>query len=214
MTRYFILILVLLSTDPIWALSVSLNPTEWMTISYPKINANTVKQAQDGLHIFVNNSSSAQVYKFEKPISLKEVKIKAHIKGEIKYGLKIPGSKQADDFPLRLGFILKGKNKLNFFQKAIAPDWLIELNSMSSKFGGLDKVYSLIFYTTKPNFKKREHPFSSYFFEQVGGSFKNPKLDEIYKLSIKNEVIGLWLSSDGDDTNSSFEVIVESIDIN
>ena len=197
-----------------WPVDIGLDLSKWYKVKYAKIKTNTFRQAENGLQVSVNNSSSALVYKFDKPVSIKEVNIEAELKGKINYGQKIPGSKQADDFPLRLGLILKGKNKLNFFQKAIAPNWLTELNEISSSTGGLDKVYSLIFYTEKPNFEKREHPLSSYFFEVIGGKFVNSKLTEKYSFSEEKEIIGLWLSSDGDDTHSSYDVIIEDITIN
>ena len=194
-----------------WGIDISFDLNKWHFVKYKKIKANTVTEVNNKLKISVNDSSSALVYKFDKPIFIKDVNIKATLKGSINYQNKIPGSKKFDDFPIRLGLILKGKHKLNFFQKAIAPSWLVELDTISSSVGGLDKIYNLIYYIEKPNFKNREHPLSSYFFEVVAGKFINSKLQEKYSFPIKKEVIGLWLSSDGDDTHSSYEVTIEDI---
>ena len=212
--RAYLLFYIAIIPYSAWATDISLDLAKWNKVKYEKIKENTVIQTENGLKVSVNNSSSALVYKFDKPTSVKEVYIKAELNGKINYGQKIPGSEKADDFPLRLGFILKGKNKLNFFQKAIAPNWLAELNEISSSAGGLDKIYSLVFYSEKPDFEKREHPLSPYFFEEVGGRFINSKLKGKYSFSTEKEIIGLWLSSDGDDTHSSYEVIIVNIIIN
>jgi hypothetical protein len=197
-----------------WAININLDPALWHKVEYPKIKTNTIEQVKNGLQVFVKSSSSALVYKFDKPIFIKDVRIKAILNGKIDYGQEIPGSKKADDFPLRLGFILKGKNKLNFFQRTIAPNWLNEIDNISSKAGGLDKVYSLVFYTHKPGFEKRKHPFSSYFYEEIAGKFVNSELKVNYSFSTKKEAIGIWISSDGDDTNSSYNVLIKNIIIN
>lgn len=203
---FYLLVIV----KPTWAENISLDLNKWHKVEYSKIKPNVIKQTKQGLEISVNNSSSALVFKFDQIKLIKQVKIKAKLKGLINYRGKPPGSKEADDFPLRMGLILKGNKKLNFFQKKIAPDWLIQLDKISSTNGGLDKIHSLIFYTDNPQFKTREHPLSSYFFEEVAGQFIDYKLDASHRLK-KLDVIGIWLSSDGDDTKSSFSVIVESI---
>lgn len=209
--RVFIFFYIFTVSTSLWGVGVSLDLARWHKVKYAKVKANTVRQVKNRLQISVNNSSSALVYTFDKPISVKKVGIKAEIKGEINYGQTKPGDKGSDDFPIRLGFILKGKSHLNFFQKTIAPTWLIELNKISSRVGGVDKVYSLIFYSKKPSFNKREHPLSPYFFEEVAGKFINSKLRGEHSFSEEKKTIGLWLSSDGDDTHSSYDVIIEDV---
>jgi len=193
---------------------IDLNLNKWHTVKYSKIKPNVIKQIKKSIEISVNNSSSALVFKFDQIKVIRRVKIKAKLKGLINYHGSPPGSEDADDFPLRVGFILKGNKKLNFFQKRIAPDWLVQLDKISSTNGGLDKVHSLIFYTENPKFKKREHPLSSYFFEEAATQFIDFKLDTTHSFLKELEIIGIWLSSDGDDTKSSFSVIIESIVLN
>ncbi len=196
-----------------WPSNVSLDISKWSLVTYSKIKPNTLKQRKMGLEIIVNNSSSALVYKFPQPVKIRNIKIKAQLKGNLNYKRKAPGSKNADDFPLRLGIILKGKKTLNFIQKTIAPNWLIKLDKMASNHGGFKSIYSLIFHTNKPLFHKRKHPLSPYFIEQIGGKFNHSKLNVLHSYKETYEIIGLWISSDGDDTNSSYKVIINELSV-
>lgn len=215
MNKTIILLLYILTMPQyLWATDLPLEASKWNVVKYSSIPQNDVLNIEDGLEISVHHSSSALVYKFKEVIKVQNIKIRATLIGDLNYKGKSPGDKSADDFPLRLGLVLKGNNQLNFFQKTIAPDWLIKLNKMASSFGGFDKINSLIFYTTRPSFEKREHPLSSYFLEEIGGQFNNNVLNIKHSYSVPKEVIGLWLSSDGDDTKSSFKVIIEEINLN
>lgn len=197
-----------------YAKEISLEIQNWHMVHYSKIKANIVIQKENNLEVSVDNSSSAIVYKFDQVEMIKQIQIMAKMQGFINYLDKDPGSDHADDFPIRLGFILKGDKKLNFFQRIVAPNWLVELDKISAPLGGIDKVYNLIFYTNKPSFKHREHPSSSYFYEEVAEQILNSKLEAKHNFDQALPVIGIWLSSDGDNTSSKFTILIERVKIN
>lgn len=213
MNSKFIILLLIFHLSPALAFKVDLDVNKWKHVNYSKITPNKITNTNNSLEITINNSSSALVFSFDHPVLIKNLKLKARMKGSINYHDLTPGDEGADDFPLRIGLILKGENTLNFFQKSLAPNWLIELDKLATEKGGLDKIHSLVFYTNRPSFQSREHPLSSYFFEEVTGSFTNSLLELTTSPNIKKEAIGIWMSADGDDTKSSFKVTIDNIEI-
>lgn len=194
-------------------LAVDLDVQQWEQVNYRKIKANTVNTVNGHMVINVDQSSSALVYPFAKAKKIKGLNIDAQMKGEINYQDKIPGSMGADDFPLRIGLIEQGSNTLNFFQKTLAPQWLKKLNAFSANYGGLNQVYTLLFYTQSPDFEQREHPLSKYFYEVSLAQFKNGELKYRYKFDQPTQNIGLWISTDGDDTQSKFSITIHHLEL-
>ncbi len=176
-----------------------------------KIKPNDVEVNSNSLMISVNGSSSALVYKFEKPIIIDKIKIQATLEGTIDYKGRKPGEKGADDFPLRIGIIEKGKTKLNFFQKAIAADWVVKLNNLGRSHGGFNKIHSFVYYTERPTYNERNHPLSDYFYETVALGFTDGNINGEYSFKKEIESVGIWISADGDDTQSKFKVIIKEL---
>ncbi|WP_372656314.1 hypothetical protein [Halobacteriovorax sp.] len=212
MKSFFIIVVMILHLPLTFALNLELDTNKWQTVTYSKIPSNKITNVNNSLKVTVNSSSSALVFPFKKTTHIESLFIKARVEGDINYSGLEPGNEGADDFPLRVGLILKGENTLNFFQKALAPKWLVELDTLAKEKGGFDKIHSFIFYTTPPTFKSREHPLSSHFYESVAAPFKNSKIEYTTPLNLK-DVIGIWMSADGDDTKSSFTVTIDKIEI-
>ncbi|MCI5071317.1 hypothetical protein MRY82_00030 [bacterium] len=198
----------------LWAKPISLDIEDWQQVKYRKIKPNQgINIGSQTLRIKVNASSSALVYPFKEIQSVKGFKLQAQLKGDLDYGKKNPGASGADDFPLRLGLILAGQQQLNVWQKMMAPQWLKQLNQLAKAFSGMDKIYTVLFYSQAPQFKERKHPLSDYFFEVAGQSFNaQGNLNLKYTLDKPLTVIGIWLGADGDDTQSDFTVDIRSLE--
>lgn len=208
-----ILIIYLSMIFPCFAFQVPLGLKNWESVSYDGIKPNSYSQSSDGLKIKVDKSSSPLVLKLNAPKQVSAIKIRAKLEGSINYQAS-PGSKSSDDFPLRLGLITKGKNNLNFFQRSFAPNWVIKLSKLGEEYGGFGRIQTYLFYLTPPDFSEREHPLSEYFYEIKAEPFKSNELDAKIALDAPLEVIGIWLSSDGDDTKSSFTVSLLELRLN
>ena len=193
--------------------NVDLNLKNWHLIKYKKISQNIIQNEKNKIIIKVQNSASPIVYKFDKIKKIKSIQLSAELKGKINYKGKSPGSKGADDFPLRIGLIIEGRKKLNFFQRTVAADWLLKLNNLAKKHKGFKNIYSLIYYQDIPTFKKRKHPMSSYFIEEVAAPFSKGVINYKHNFKSTQKVIGLWINADGDDTKSTYSIIINKIKI-
>ncbi len=190
---------------------VPLEPGSWKQIPYGSVPTHLLSN-ELGLKIAVKESASALVYKFDKPLRIKNVAISLTQEGVINYQAKKIGEKGADDFPLRLGFVIAGEKKLSWGQNLIAPKWVKELYKLAPKDKGLDRVHYLVVAQEKPLYAKRFHPFSELLEEEIVGIVEKGQFQGTLSAP-EGEVLGLWVSADGDDTKSTFNMTINQLKI-
>lgn len=202
-----------------WSQAQALNvPTAdlagWTTLSFDNIPPNEVSVADGALRISVDASASPLVYKFDEPVLVSGVTVVAEWSGV----LRVPagaeqGSKGADDFVLKFGIVESGKQTLNWFQRRIAADWIRELFALAPEGSGVERI--LFLSTTQSRSQlgsSRTHPLSDLLHERRIRHLDGPgrfTLTDRFDEPVKT--LGLWISSDGDDTGSSFELRIQRI---
>lgn len=192
---------------------VPLSSQDWVELKYKNIPSNQVKFENSQVQIQVNQSASPLIHRLQAPQSVNGFSFKLNIKG----GLT---NAQADQFLedsyFRLGLVASGEKTLNWWQKKVAADWVLKLFSMAPQGVGLDKIY---FFNVSPYSdqvgKARVHPKSELMHEFVVASHSENKevLEVNHQLKMPLQVVALWLSSDGDDTKSQFEVQIQKIEL-
>ncbi len=186
----------------------------WLKLEYNRIAANTVSFSPDGMRIGVSNSASPVVYPFDLPKTVKYVSVHGELDGLITLpdnGLQ--GSKGYDDFSLRLGLVISGTKKLSRFQRVLAPSWVKTLFSFAPKDKGVERIIFLAATQQDALFgTEREHPLSELITEQYEWSLKDDgEFSFEYEFDEPKEVLGIWISSDGDDTQSSYSITYKKI---
>jgi hypothetical protein len=127
------------------------------------------------------------------------------------------GDKGADDFPFRLGLVLEGEKKLNFGQKLIAAEWVKILFALAPPGTGIDHVKFLNL--ANPGYigwqQRGQAGGKGLFTETIVDQVKpEENFDLNYTLPMPESVIAIWISADGDDTESNFSLTVNSISFN
>jgi hypothetical protein len=187
----------------------------WKQLEYRNILPNkvsTIRENGDHLKISVFQSASPLIYKFERPKKIKSITLKAVLtNGELNLNGIKQGEKNGDDFILRLGFVAKGNNQLNFFQKLTAPNWVKELYKLSDEKTGIDKIYFYNFASTDIKWVERIHPLSNLISEKIVGKIIDKKIELQFDLDSSKEYLGIWISSDGDDTKSKYELQLDQL---
>lgn len=187
---------------------------KWTSLSYSKIPANTVSVAGGGLHIAVNKSASPLVYKFDSPVTAKSIHVEARWSGELHIpGNAVQGEAGADDFVLKVGVVEAGERRLNWLQRRIAADWIRQLFRLAPKGTGVERIHFLSA-TQQENLlgSQRVHPLSDLLHETHITYLDKPAAFELnYQFEEPVVVLGLWISSDGDDTDSNFELTIDRI---
>lgn len=188
---------------------IPFNRGEWKSLEYSKIRPNTVEFSSGEnslLKVKVDNSASPLVYKLNKSLLVKSLSFKGKIIGKLNLQHKNQGEVGADDFAVKVGVVVEGKKTLNFVQKMISPRWIKELYSLGGGNIGIDHIEFFNISNTKLNWQQRTHPLSNLIIENITGVKDSGDFDISYNFDKPLNVIAVWVSSDGDDTKSKYEI--------
>lgn len=187
---------------------------KWTEAVYRGIPPNQVVIENGKLSVKVNNSSSPLIYRFEEPVRLKGFSVEASWDGALRIPAGVTqGENGADDFVLKFGLVVAGDKTLNWLQRRIAADWIVRLHELAPEGRGIENVR---FYSTTLQLNlvgsTRTHPLSELFYEERLEYLAGPgsfSLARTFKDPV--DTLGLWISSDGDDTASELEVKIHKI---
>ena len=187
---------------------------QWTTLSFNRIPANSVSVSDGALHIAVDRSASPLVYKLGRPTRITGVTVVARWAGQ----LRIPegatqGDEDADDFVLKLGIVEAGDRTLNWIQRRIAADWIKQLFRLAPKGAGVNRINFLSTTQTSTQLgSSRTHPLNDLLHETRITHLEGPgEFEMTHRFEAPVETLGLWISSDGDNTGSSFDLYIERI---
>lgn len=202
------------------SLSVLIIPVQesrtWQIDRYSNIPPNEVTFAAQGLNIHVKSSSNPLTYPILPAKKITGFRIKGIFRGLPRIAdLEKQGLKGFDDFPLRVGFIIAGDKKLSGMKSLFAPAWVKNLYAKIPEGQGLDHVrfYNV---TQNPSQKgtQRVHPGSDLIQEEFFETVTAPgAFDYDYNFKQPLTSLATWISVDGDDTKSEYEVLISSFEL-
>lgn len=198
------------------------NPAQWQLLTYEGITANQVSIKHKIAKIKVKASASPLIYPFQRPLSVNSIQFQVQIKGNVSLHGKQQGNKGADDSVFRLGIVYEGNNRMGIFEQQLAPQWVKTLYALAPQDSGIDFIEFHNVYSDKRMANvKRQHPLSSllmenytYSYEQFRDSKGSATITGMIKLEAGKKVLALWVSSDGDDTQSHYDVTIQKLTIN
>ncbi len=189
----------------------------WTSLSFSSIPANTVSVEDGNLHISVNKSASPLVYKLGEPLAVMSLAVKARWSGKLNIPQDaVQGEAGADDFILKLGIVEAGDRTLNWLQRRIAADWIRQLFKLAPKGTGVERI-NFLSTTQQQNLlgSRRTHPLNDLLYETRIAYLESPgEFEMLYQFEKPVVVLGIWISADGDDTGSSFDLSIEQITLN
>ncbi len=192
------------------------NLSEWKIEQYSSVPKNEITTSAKGLLIRVNGSAGPLIYPLKEKRKISGFKVSGEFLGLPKLtNSSLQGEKGFDDYPLRLGFVIPGEKRLSGLKKMFAAQWVKSLYEQVQDETGLD---SIRFFNVTQNSKqvgqKRVHPASDLFQEEFFAEVKRPGAFT-YELKFKQpiETVAVWISIDGDDTKSVFEVLISSLEL-
>lgn len=189
----------------------------WTSLTFRSIPANAVSVREGNLHISVNKSASPLIYKLGEPLVIRSLAVKARWSGKLNIPQDaVQGEAGADDFILKLGIVEAGDRTLSWLQRRIAADWIQQLFKLAPKGTGVERIN---FLSTTQQQKLlgsgRTHPLSDLLYETRIAYLESPgEFEMVYQFEEPVVVLGLWVSADGDDTGSSFDLSIERITLN
>jgi len=187
---------------------------DWQVLKYRSIQPNRIEFTESGMKIEVQHSASPLIYPLKTPLMVSKLLVAGKIEGALQIPSKRKqGEKHADDFTVRVGLVLAGDKKLSKWQAMVAPDWIKRLHSLAPKDGGVDHIeFFNVVQDRSLIGNSRRHPKSELLVENF---VIQPEADGTFKMEteirLKQRVVALWLSSDGDDTASKYSVTINSL---
>lgn len=188
-----------------------LEQSEWRALAYNKIPPHIVTFQDQKIQILVRKSAGPLVYKFKSPRNINGFRIKATWKGEKSVEVR----DFDEDSILRLGLVVTGSKTLSRVQRLFAAQWVRELYKLAPPDVGLDRIEFINVTNQKSMLgRSRSHPKSDLLLERFVKVVETPGDFQVEtKLETPLSVAGIWLSVDGDDTKSDFELTISSIQI-
>jgi hypothetical protein len=189
------------------------SPEVWHHMKYSQIPQNEVRFERDGVHVAVKESTSPLIHLFGDDILVKSVHVKGRILGFPTLENRKEGTFDADDYAVQVGFAETGPSRLNWIERLFAPQWLRDLTNLDSE-RPLGKVYFLNISQQKDVGEKNMNSRNKLVEEEVVKTMKKPdifELDHTFDPPLK--AFGVWLQSDGDDSQSAFEVAYNSLSL-
>ncbi len=189
----------------------------WEVLTFRNIKPNQVEFTKQGLQLSIDGSASPLIYKLPQTESAFKIAVEGRlVSGKLNLpNPKIQGLKKSDDFIMRLGLVVEGRKKLSWVQKVAAPGWIKRLHSIAPGGKGIDAIY---FYEVAQDASlvgtRRTHPLSELMKEEVVAHLKDDGTFQFTKtLDTPLPVLGLWISCDGDDTGSKYQVLISNIEL-
>ena len=184
----------------------------WIALEYKKIPGNKVSVTGNGLNITVQKSASPLIFKIEQPVLVTGFSAKVIVHGNLE--------PSKTDFPedsvFRLGLVLSGTKTLNGMQKLFAADWIKKLFSLAPPGQGIDHIDFYMLGRPQDSVgSSRVHPKSDLLTEKIIDITDSKKSEYIFSQNFAKslKVVALWISSDGDETKSSYALTLKDFSL-
>jgi hypothetical protein len=188
---------------------------KWQILQYSRIAPHKVRFSKAGLEMTVDASAMPLVYPLPKPFATKRIRVKGQIEGKLEIPAGRQGEKGYDDYAFRVGLVEPGSRTLGSVQRRFVADWVRKLYELAPPGSGISGIHFFNVAVEKNHVgKKRQHPLSDLIREEVVAIPRaDGRFDFEHVLAQPLQTIAVWLSSDGDDTKSTFTVRVEAIEL-
>jgi hypothetical protein len=189
--------------------------TDWQVLQFRNLPPHRIRFSEAGLEIMVDGSAMPLIYPLSRATRVKEIRIRARFEGALRVPADRQGEKKFDDYVFRIGLVEPGERTLNPFERQLAAPWVRKLFELAPKGGGISRIHFFNVGTDKAQIgRDRQHPISDLILEKVVAVPRaDGRFDFAHALEPPLETIAIWLSSDGDDTGSKFNVLVEQIEL-
>lgn len=185
----------------------------WQLLEYNRLDANQVIFTDQGMAVTVDQSASPIIYPLDNPQTVTRVTVTGNLSNLLNVPADRQGQQGSDDFPLKIGLVVAGDKTLNGLQKFFSAKWIQKLFDLAPEGTGVDGIYFLIAVQYEGLLgQQRQHPLSNLIYENnVWLLDKAGDFTLTYSLENPQKVIAVWLSIDGDDTQSSYTTTIKSL---
>lgn len=186
---------------------------KWQVLQYSRIPPHKVQFGKGGLEMAVERSAMPLVYPLPKPLAVKRIRVRGRVEGRVNIPAGRQGEEGYDDYVFRVGLVEPGNRTLGSIQRRFVASWVRKLYELAPPGGGISGIRFFNVGIDQLG-RSRQHPLSELIREEVVALARpDGRFDFEHALAQPLQTIAVWLSSDGDDTKSSFTVKVEAIEL-
>lgn len=189
--------------------------SSWCLLAFDHVPRHVVRFSPGGLDIAVRSSAMPLLCPLEQTIRVSSVRVRGRISGKLQVPPERRGQTGHDDYTLRVGLVEPGPNPIGARQLKSSPNWVKALSDCAPPGSGIAKVHFLNLAVDRSEIgRKRQHPLSKLLEEEVVAAPQSDgSFDFTHAIEPAADTCAIWISTDGDDTKSSFEVTIERIDL-
>ena len=188
-------------------------PSDWQLLQYSSIAPNEVNFGLEGMTIDVMASASPIIYLLPEPQLVRHIEVTGRLNDLLTLDSAKQGLENHDDFSLKIGLVVAGDKTLNTMQKLFAADWVKTLYELAPEGDGINSIYFLNAVQNSARLGlQRQHPLSDLIFENNVWLLDKPgDFAMTHTLDQPRKVIAIWLSIDGDDSQSVYSTLIKSL---
>lgn len=197
------------------SVDLSFNEEDFEVLSFSSIEPNQYTFTDEALKISVDGSASPLIYPIDAPQKFQKLQFTAKKTGALNLKTSRQGSAENDDFSLKIGLVFDGDKTLNFFQRAVAASWITTLHDLAPVGTGISKIHFYSIYQDESLANtSRQHPLSDLLYEEyVGRPDEAGNIKVAIDIEEDKKVLAVWISADGDDTQSKYQVELTSLSL-
>lgn len=187
-------------------------PEGWESARFDGVAPNQIDFGRGGMTISVESSASPVFHLYSSPQQVSSLSVSGRVEGTLDF-------EAADDWPddalLRVGIVVAAPEPARRLSLLAAPGWVRELNK---RLRAMDRgVETIRTFHVMPKEewvgRTRINPNVDVFQETVATAPGGDGRFAIEESFAPVEVLGIWVLADGDDTDSSFEVTIDRIEV-
>ena len=196
------------------AIALPLDQQEnWQLLQYSNLPANRVEFGERGMLVTVNQSASPIVYPLDGGRRVSRIAVSGELENLLRVRPGSQGQEGEDDFSLKVGLVISGDRRLNFFQRMLSADWVKTLYSLAPDGAGIDRIVFLNAVQHESQLgQQRRHPLSELVYEHNVWLIDRAGPFELqHEFDNPQNVLAVWISIDGDDSHSSYSTLISSL---
>lgn len=191
-------------------------PSDWHSLSFRSIPPIQHKFERGNISLEANASAGGLVRRLPAGTHVKRFVVTGSVTGQLKVDEKRLWEKGNEDAYLRVGLITGGGRSLTTMERFVAPAWICTLNDVLCADGRAPS--SIRNYLLVPHAawigKQRANPNMKQLVDHMTAT---PGADGRFTMTVDLpqpvDALGLWLMADGDDSGSTFKVVIDSIQL-
>lgn len=187
----------------------------WHALKFNNRAPHTLRFTESGLEIAVRRSAMPLLCPLPQAVRVNSIHVQGRIIGSIEVAPEKQGKKGYDDYSLRVGLVEPGATTLTARERRAAADWVKALFDLAPAGRGIAKVHFLNLGVDSSEIgRARQHPMSKLLEEEVVAAPKpDGSFEFVRSFNPPMEVCAIWISTDGDDTKSSFQTAINQIEL-